>query len=91
MEEPVDAFSGLRPAKPTNLWKDLGELMAPDSKAVRKDTLEGVELSLQARKALEDKKKNAKEFECLDGDDGRFTFASSSITVIETKKKKKRR
>jgi hypothetical protein len=40
---------------------------------------------------LEEKKKNAAEFECLDGEDGRFTFASSSITIVEAKKKKKRR
>ena len=47
---------------------------------VRKDNFEGAELSLQARKAMEDKKKNAKEFECIDGDDGRFSF--SAVTVV---------
>ncbi len=60
------------------------------AKAARKDTLEGVELSYQARKALEDKKKNAAEFECVDGDDGKFGFGAS-ITIMEAKKKKKRR
>jgi hypothetical protein len=59
--------------------------------AARRDTFEGAEMSLQVRKAQEAKKLNAKEFECLDGDDGRFNFVSSSITVMEVKKKKKRR
>lgn len=79
--------------KQAELWRELGDLMKADAsyaKQVRKDTLEGVELSSQARKALEDKKKNAAEFECVDGEDGRFSFASS-ITIVEAKRKKKRR
>jgi restriction endonuclease S subunit len=78
--------------KQTELYKDLGELMTSQNpfKAVRKDTISGVEVSLQAKKALEEKKKKASEFECVDGEDGKFVF-SGSITVMEAKKKKKRR
>lgn len=62
------------------------------NQATRKDTFEGAELSAQTKKAREQKMKNAKEFECQDGDDGLFNI-SSSITVIEGKapRKKKRR
>ena len=60
-------------------------------KPVRKDTFEGAEISIQAKKALEEKKKNAQEFECIDGDDDRFNFASSGITLIEVKAPKKKR
>lgn len=64
-----------------------------ETKAVRKDTFEGAEISIQAKRAMEERKKNLKEFECTDGDDGQFTFASSSIMIVEAKapKKKKRR
>lgn len=61
------------------------------AKVNRKDTLEGVGISLQARKAIEQRKKNANEFECVDGDDDKFSFASTTITMMEVKKKKKRR
>ena len=43
------------------LWKDLGSLMSKDSKiaqTLRKDTFEGAEMSLAARKAIELKKAN---------------------------------
>jgi hypothetical protein len=55
--------------------------MSSDAKTTaRKDTFEGAELSTQVKRAMEEKKKNAKEFECIDGDDGRFSF--SAVTVV---------
>jgi len=67
----------------------LGDLMTSETKqSQRKDTLEGLEMSIQAKKALEEKKKKANEFECTDED---FHFVSSSITVIEAKAPKKKR
>lgn len=68
------------------MWRDKNSV-----NSIRKDTLEGVELSSQAKKALEAKKrKNSDDFECKE--DG-FMFASSQILVMEAKapKKKKRR
>ena len=57
--------------------------------SIRKDTLEGVDLSAQAKKAIEDKKrKNSDDFECRE--DG-FMFASSKIVVMEGKGPKKRK
>ncbi len=59
------------------------------AQSIRKDTLEGIELSSQAKKALEAKKrKNSDDFECKE--DG-FMFASSQITVMQGKPKKKKR
>lgn len=64
--------------KDQKLWKELEGLMTSDkshAQSIRKDTLEGVELSTQAKKAIEAKKrKNSDDFECRE--DG-FMFASS--------------
>jgi len=55
---------------------------------MRKDTLEGVEISSHAKRALEERRKNANEFECLEGEG--FSLAST-ITVVEAKAKKRKR
>ena len=74
------------------LWLELGDLMSRDKTAVqsmRKDTLEGLELSNEAKKAQQERqRKNSEDFECKE--EG-FSFATSQITVMEAPKKKKRR
>lgn len=67
--------------------------MSKDKSAVqsmRKDTLEGLELSNEAKKAqLAKQRKNSDDdFECKE--EG-FSFATSQITVIEAPKRKKKR
>ena len=45
---------------------------------------------IQQRKALEEKKKNAQEFECVE-DDGKFSMSSLISMEVKSAKKKKRR
>ena len=65
--------------------------MTSHKPSTRKDVLEGVGVSLEVLRRQEERKAKAKEFECLDGEDGRFTFAAAGITVMEVKQKKKRK
>lgn len=72
--------------KEAQFWGGMSEILQGEARPrLRIDSYE-----IQQRKVLEEKKKNAQEFECVE-DDGKFSMSSLIAIEVKSAKKKKRR